>query len=604
MPSASFSSSRSYVRRSRRKGGHRIPLPSRTQSTEPCESVPCPNNVPGSAMAATAACAGPSGSGGGGGSPPVPAAAAASTPGHHSPYDLRRKSPPAYHEPGPSGSGACSLPARKRPRTSLSQGVDVSNVSQYLQYELPDEVLLCILSHLTERDLCRVAQVCKRFNTITNDTELWKSLYQSVFEYDTPLMHPAPCQFEFVSTEDCEADNPWKESFRQLYYGIHVRPNYRPKNQSGRMKHFNTIRSALEYIEERSGACSCGAGSTCSCRRPPPPCPALVFLHAGLYQEELAVDSDVQLIGCASGNVAESVILEREAESTLTFAEGATRAYAGHMTLKFSPDATSTMQHHKHYCLEVSDNCSPTVDHCVIRSASVVGAAVCVSGAGANPVIKHCDISDCENVGLYVTDYAQGAYQDNEISRNALAGIWVKNFANPIMRRNHIHHGRDVGIFTFENGLGYFEANDIHNNRIAGFEVKAGANPTVVHCEIHHGQTGGIYVHESGLGQFIDNKIHSNNFAGVWITSNSNPTIRRNEIYNGHQGGVYIFGEGRGLIEHNNIYGNALAGIQIRTNSDPIVRHNKIHHGQHGGIYVHEKGQGLIEENEVKYYIK
>ncbi|XP_068618848.1 F-box only protein 11 isoform X3 [Battus philenor] len=601
MPSASFSSSRSYVRRSRRKGGHRIPLPSRTQSSEPCESVPCPNNVTGSAMAATA-CAGPSGSGGGG-SPPVPAAAAATTAGHHSPYDLRRKSPPAYHEPGPSGT--CSLPARKRPRTSLPQGVDVCNVSQYLQYELPDEVLLCILSHLTERDLCRVAQVCKRFNTIANDTELWKSLYQSVFEYDTPLMHPAPCQFEFVAPDECDADNPWKESFRQLYYGIHVRPNFRSKKDS-RIKHFSTIRAALEYVEERSGVtcssgggCACGAG-VCTCRRAPAPPPALLFVHAGLYQEEcLAIDTDVQLIGCAPGNVAESVVLEREAESTLTFAEGANRAYAGHMTLKFSPDATSTMQHHKHYCLEVSDNCSPTVDHCIIRSASVVGAAVCVSGAGANPVIKHCDISDCENVGLYVTDYAQGAYQDNEISRNALAGIWVKNFANPIMRRNHIHHGRDVGIFTFENGLGYFEANDIHNNRIAGFEVKAGANPTVVHCEIHHGQTGGIYVHESGLGQFIDNKIHSNNFAGVWITSNSNPTIRRNEIYNGHQGGVYIFGEGRGLIEHNNIYGNALAGIQIRTNSDPIVRHNKIHHGQHGGIYVHEKGQGLIEENEV-----
>lgn len=82
-----------------------------------------------------------------------------------------------------------------------------------------------------------------------------------------------------------------------------------------------------------------------------------------------------------------------------------------------------------------------------------VGAAVCVSGVGANPIVRHCDISDCENVGLYVTDYAQGTYEDNEISRNALAGIWVKNFANPIMRRNHIHHGRDVGIFTFDNGL-------------------------------------------------------------------------------------------------------------------------------------------------------
>lgn len=88
-----------------------------------------------------------------------------------------------------------------------------------------------------------------------------------------------------------------------------------------------------------------------------------------------------------------------------------------------------------------------------MHSLFTVGAAVCVSGVGANPIVRHCDISDCENVGLYVTDYAQGTYEDNEISRNALAGIWVKNFANPIMRRNHIHHGRDVGIFTFDNGL-------------------------------------------------------------------------------------------------------------------------------------------------------
>lgn len=36
-----------------------------------------------------------------------------------------------------------------------------------------------------------------------------------------------------------------------------------------------------------------------------------------------------------------------------------------------------------------------------------MGAAVCVSGAGSDPVIKHCLIKDCENVGLYVTDYAQ-----------------------------------------------------------------------------------------------------------------------------------------------------------------------------------------------------
>lgn len=53
-----------------------------------------------------------------------------------------------------------------------------------------------------------------------------------------------------------------------------------------------------------------------------------------------------------------------------------------------------------------------------------------------------------ENLFLF-----QGIYEDNEISNNALAGIWVKNHGNPIIRRNHIHHGRDVGVFTFDHGM-------------------------------------------------------------------------------------------------------------------------------------------------------
>lgn len=47
------------------------------------------------------------------------------------------------------------------------------SAAHYLQYELPDEVLICIFSYLFEKDLCRVSQVCKRFQSIANDTELW-----------------------------------------------------------------------------------------------------------------------------------------------------------------------------------------------------------------------------------------------------------------------------------------------------------------------------------------------------------------------------------------------------------------------------------------------
>lgn len=42
-----------------------------------------------------------------------------------------------------------------------------------------------------------------------------------------------------------------------------------------------------------------------------------------------------------------------------------------------------------------------------------VGSAVCVSGQGACPTIKNCNISDCENVGLYITDHAQVPHTQN-----------------------------------------------------------------------------------------------------------------------------------------------------------------------------------------------
>lgn len=174
----------------------------------------------------------------------------------------------------------------------------------------------------------------------------------------------------------------------------------------------------------------------------------------------------------------ENIVLERLSESTITFVADAREAYLGYVTIKvliefhfrfpfqlsyiracfvivlwfyvlqFTPDITSSVPHHKHYCLEVTENCSPTVDHCSIRSSSVgmfrfdspyitwwfcmyhykyycmlilVGAAVCVNGWGAEPTIKNCDITDCENVGLFVTD---GARVSLEFGHDSVRILW------------------------------------------------------------------------------------------------------------------------------------------------------------------------------------
>lgn len=100
-----------------------------------------------------------------------------------------------------------------------------------------------------------------------------------------PLFNPGQCRFEFVPAEESDHANPWKESFRQLYHGVHVRPGHQGRPRAGRrMAHFDSVQAALDHVDDLSG-----------------PGNALVFLHAGTYRGEfLVIDSDVALIGESS----------------------------------------------------------------------------------------------------------------------------------------------------------------------------------------------------------------------------------------------------------------------------------------------------------------
>lgn len=443
---------------------------------------------------------------------------------------------------------------------------------------IPDEVLLLICSYLQERDLCRMGQTCSRLNTICQDGCLWRSLYTQIFDMKKPLVKTFEGVYIVGEPED---DSCWKKCVSSLYCAHHVSPTAvkqkkaYPSRFFGRnINYHETINEALEAVETNG----------------------VIVIHGGVYDEHLSITRPIDIIGAAFGET-DGVVIQSSLSTVVSFSSGASCSFLGHLTLKNCP--SSETEAFKSGCIEVVDECSPCVYNCKLTSHATEGATVYVHGKGARPTLSQCLISDSENVGIFVTDGAQGTYEDCEITNVKLAGVWVRNQASPVMRRNKVHHGRDVGFFIFDYGLGYYEGNDVYNNRIAGFEIRSGANPTVVGCRVHHGMTGGVYCHDDARGEFLENKIYSNTYAGVWITSQSNPTIKNNEIYGGQQGGVYVFGEGKGLIEGNNIHDNALAGIQIRTKSNPIVRCNRIHSGLHGGIYVHEEGMGLIEDNEI-----
>ena len=84
--------------------------------------------------------------------------------------------------------------------------------------DFPDEVLIRIFSYLLELDLCTVAQVCKRFHNIANDNEVWKTLYQSVYEYDMPLFPVGALSTSAAAAHRSSGNNANNQGKKKLFF--------------------------------------------------------------------------------------------------------------------------------------------------------------------------------------------------------------------------------------------------------------------------------------------------------------------------------------------------------------------------------------------------
>ncbi|XP_013408873.1 F-box/LRR-repeat protein 5 [Lingula anatina] len=86
------------------------------------------------------------------------------------------------------------------------------------QVELPPEVLVNIFSYLNPRDLARCAQVCKTWNTLTMDGQLWKAIYpvqwaQGNWSFSAPDLEQEPEDFSedryVVIDDDADIDETY-----------------------------------------------------------------------------------------------------------------------------------------------------------------------------------------------------------------------------------------------------------------------------------------------------------------------------------------------------------------------------------------------------------
>lgn len=71
-----------------------------------------------------------------------------------------------------------------------------------------------------------------------------------------------------------------------------------------------------------------------------------------------------------------------------------------------------------------------------------------------------------------------GILEENDIFRNAQAGVLISTQSHPVLRRNRIFDGLAAGVEITNNATATLEFNQIFHNRFGGLCLASGVQPT------------------------------------------------------------------------------------------------------------------------------
>lgn len=80
-------------------------------------------------------------------------------------------------------------------------------------------------------------------------------------------------------------------------------------------------------------------------------------------------------------------------------------------------------------------------------------------------------------IKTYIKSPLTGILEENDIFRNAQAGVLISTNSHPSLRRNRIFDGNAAGIEITNNATATLEGNKIFNNKFGGLCLASGVHP-------------------------------------------------------------------------------------------------------------------------------
>ena len=74
-------------------------------------------------------------------------------------------------------------------------------------------------------------------------------------------------------------------------------------------------------------------------------------------------------------------------------------------------------------------------------------------------------------------NYFAGILEENDIFRNAQAGLLISTQSHPTLRRNRIFDGQAAGVEITNNATASLDGNKVFNNKFGGLCLASGVKP-------------------------------------------------------------------------------------------------------------------------------
>ncbi|UCE39141.1 MAG: right-handed parallel beta-helix repeat-containing protein [Thermoplasmata archaeon] len=210
--------------------------------------------------------------------------------------------------------------------------------------------------------------------------------------------------------------------------------------------------------------------------------------------------------------------------------------------------------------------------------------------------VTHNYISDNGGNGVYLYTGINVTLRDNSISNNNHGIYLTASSKNNTIERNIVinnEYGIHLGL-AFNNTI---TDNTIQLNDWEGIRLHSSSkNNTIMDNNISSNGRHGIYLTLTSTNNTIDKNIISNNFDGVNVSSSSNNSITDNTIFNNLGCGVYLLSSSNTTIEINNVTNN-LFGISLYYSNENAIKGNNVSYNGEYGIYLYSSTFNIVTEN-------